>query len=134
MKSVQLLLYKPQENTLEARHAWALLSQPRVTSLVLSQPRVTSLVQTCGHTRHAMAPPCTHRARDFQPNWMSSVAALDDDTYLGRRGMPASYWHCVCVCVRAVVPGCSPPLASPLARRRELVQSVHGAQKQRRGY
>ena len=23
------------------------------------------------------------RARDFQPNWMSAVTVLDDDTYLG---------------------------------------------------
>ena len=28
-------------------------------------------------------PAAHHRARDFQPNWMSSVAVLDDDTYLG---------------------------------------------------
>lgn len=25
------------------------------------------------------------RARDFQPNWMSAVSVLDDDTYLGER-------------------------------------------------
>lgn len=36
------------------------------------------------------------RARDFQPNWMSAVTVLDDDTYLG--GWGAGLGTALCVC------------------------------------
>lgn len=41
------------------------------------------------------------RARDFQPNWMSAVTVLDDDTYLGEAMPPCignatylGWWQC----------------------------------------